>query len=122
MPAYLTMAGASLVPLRAAELFAGALPSKMFEAMACGTPVVLSARGEAATVLEEAGAGLVVPPEDPAALAAAIRRLKDHRAAAATMGRRGRAFVVREYSRTEQARRLDALLRGLTEQRSRPDR
>jgi glycosyltransferase involved in cell wall biosynthesis len=122
MPAYLTMAGASLVPLRAAELFAGALPSKMFEAMACGTPVVLSARGEAAAVLEEAGAGLVVPPEDPAALAAAIRRLKDHRAEAATMGQRGRAFVVRDYSRTEQARRLDALLRGLTEQRSRPDR
>jgi glycosyltransferase involved in cell wall biosynthesis len=113
MPAYLTMAGASLVPLRAAPLFEGALPSKMFEAMACGAPVVLSARGEAAAVLEEAGAGLVVPPEDPAALAAAIRYLKDHPAAAAAMGQRGRTFVVREYSRVEQARRLEAVLRAV---------
>jgi glycosyltransferase involved in cell wall biosynthesis len=113
MPAYLTMAGASLVPLRAAQLFEGALPSKMFEAMACGAPVVLSARGEAAAVLAEAQAGLVVPPEDPAALAAAIRYLKDHPDQAAAMGQRGRAFVVREYSRAEQARRLDALLRAV---------
>ena len=89
MPAYLTMAGASLVPLRAAQLFEGALPSKMFEAMACGAPVILSARGEAAAVLEEAGAGLVVPPEDPAALVAAIRYLKDHPAEAAALGKKG---------------------------------
>jgi glycosyltransferase involved in cell wall biosynthesis len=112
MPAYLTMAGASLVPLRAAPLFEGARPSKMFEAMACCAPVVLSARGEAALVLAEAQAGLVVPPEDPAALAEAIRYLQAHPAEARDMGQRGRAFVVRAYSRREQARRLEALLRA----------
>ena len=85
----------------------------MFEAMACGAPVILSARGEAAAVLEEAGAGLVVPPEDPAALVAAIRYLKDHPAEAAALGQKGRVFVVRAYSRAEQARRLEALLRAV---------
>lgn len=113
MPAYLSLAGASLVPLRAAPLFEGARPSKMFEAMACGAPVLLSARGEAAAVLAAAGAGLAVPPEDPAALAAAILYLKDHPAEAAALGQRGRAFVVREYSRREQARRLERLLRAV---------
>ncbi len=113
MPAYLTMAGVSLVPLRGAQLFEGALPSKMFEAMACGAPVLLSARGEAATVLHEAQAGLIVPPEDPAALAAAIRYLRDHPAEATVMGQNGRIFVVREYSRAEQARRLERVLRSV---------
>jgi glycosyltransferase involved in cell wall biosynthesis len=113
MPAYLTMAGASLVPLRDAQLFEGALPSKMFEAMACGAPVLLSARGEAAQVLTSAGAGLVVPPEDPVALAAAILYLQAHPAEAANLGAYGRAFVVGHYARREQARRLEALLRAV---------
>ena len=117
MPAYLTMAGASLVPLRAIALFTGALPSKMFEAMACGAPVLLSASGEAAAVLAAAGAGLTVPPEDLVPLTEAILYLKDHPAEAAAMGQRGRAFVVREYSRQEQARRLERLLRAVAGRR-----
>ena len=44
-------------------------------------------------MLAAAGAGLPVPPGDPAALAAAIRGLRADPAAAAAMGRRGRAFV-----------------------------
>jgi glycosyltransferase involved in cell wall biosynthesis len=122
MPAYLSLAGAALVPLRAAPLFEGALPSKMFEAMACGAPVLLSARGEAAAVLAAAGAGRAVPPEDPAALAAAILDLKAQPAEAAAMGQRGRAFVARQYSRREQARRLERLLRAVVRRgRARPE-
>jgi glycosyltransferase involved in cell wall biosynthesis len=81
--------------------------------MPFGAPVVQSERGEAAAELSEAHAGLQEPPEDPVELAAAIRYLKDHPDQAAAMGQRGRAFVVHGYSRAEQARRLDTLLRAV---------
>ena len=71
---------AAVVLLRDRPIFAGALPTKMFEAMARGRPVILSARGEAATLVERYGAGVVVTPEDPRALATAIRELAADRA------------------------------------------
>ncbi len=111
MAGYLSLAGCAIVPLRDDPLFAGALPSKLFEGLACSTPVVLSApAGEATAVLAAAQAGLAVPPEDPAALAAAIRWMRDHPAEAAAMGARGRAFVTAHYTRREAARLLDAVL------------
>ncbi|HMA35466.1 MAG TPA: glycosyltransferase family 4 protein [Chloroflexia bacterium] len=112
MAGYLSLAGCTIVPLKNDPLFAGALPSKLFEGLACETAVVLSApAGEASAVLAAAAAGIHVPPEDPAALANAIRWLRDHPAEAAAMGRRGRAFVSRHYTRQEGARRLERLLR-----------
>ena len=61
----------ALVPLTRQHLM-GALPSKMFDAMACQRPVILSAEAEACTVLRNADAGLVIPPEDADALVAAV--------------------------------------------------
>ena len=64
--------------LKNEPLFAGALPTKMFEAMGMGLPVLLATpEGEASRLLLDIGAGVWVPPEDPAALAAAIRSLHD---------------------------------------------
>jgi glycosyltransferase involved in cell wall biosynthesis len=62
-------------PLRAVPLFRAFIPSKMFEILACGRPVVASLEGEAARILEASGAALVVPPEDVDAIAAAVTRL-----------------------------------------------
>jgi len=67
-------------------------------------------------VLAAAGAGIHVPPEDPPALAAAIRGLSADHAASAEMGSRGRAFVTQHYTRGEGARRLEALLREVVRQ------
>ena len=75
MPRYLSLAVASIVPLVRTPLMAGARPSKIFPALACGVPVLYCGEGESARLLASAGAGLVVPPEDPAGLAAAMRRL-----------------------------------------------
>jgi colanic acid biosynthesis glycosyl transferase WcaI len=118
MAGYLSLAGCAIVPLRDDPLFAGALPSKLFEGLACGTPVILSApAGEASAIVETAGAGCAVPPEDPTALAAAIRHLRDHPADAQAMGQRGRAFVVGHYTRREQAARLETLLHAVVRRR-----
>jgi glycosyltransferase involved in cell wall biosynthesis len=116
MPAYLSAADCTIVPLRDQPVFRGALPSKMFEAWACARPVVLSAAGEAVGVLNEAGGGIAVPPERPDELARAILHLAEHADEAGRMGLLGCEYVRRNYSRQEQASRLEALLRSLMDE------
>lgn len=66
----------ALVHLKDSMVFRDVIPSKMFEAMAMGLPILMaSPAGEASQILEHAGAGLHVPAEDPAALGDAVRRL-----------------------------------------------
>lgn len=111
MPAYLSMADCAIVPLKDEPVFYGALPSKMFEAWACGTAVVLSVAGEAVDVLREAGGGVAVPPEDSQLLARAIDELRARPERTREMGLMGQKYVRERYTRQEQARRLEALLR-----------
>jgi colanic acid biosynthesis glycosyl transferase WcaI len=62
MPLILSAADACLASMRAIPLFAGSLPTKMFEAMACARPIVLAVAGEARTVLiDKADAAISVP-------------------------------------------------------------
>ena len=76
MPSIWSLCDIALVHLRDMPLFAGALPTKMFEAIGMGRPIVLATpEGEASRLLRDIGAGVWVPPEDPAALADAIRSL-----------------------------------------------
>lgn len=113
MPAFFSAADVALVPLRRVELFQSALPSKMFDAWACACPVVLSITGEAREVLEQAQAGVYVPPEDAEEMARALRALSRDPEACREMGWRGRRFVEERYSRQAQARQLVDLLEGL---------
>ena len=99
IPPILAASDALLVPLSGHPTFEQFVPSKMVDFMATGKPVILSAAGESARILERAGAGVVVPPESPDALAEAIRWLAEHPAEAAAMGRRGREFAPRGCAR-----------------------
>ena len=102
MPLMLAGADACLASLRKVPLFEGALPSKMYEAMACARPLVLAVDGEArALIEEEAGAAIYAEPENPAALAQAILTLRDQPALAAALGHRGRVFVQRHFDRDQ---------------------
>ena len=108
----LAASDALLVPLSAHPTFEQFVPSKMIDYMAAGRPVVLSAAGEAARILERSGGGIVVPPESPDALARAVRWLAEHPEEAAEMGRRGRQFAARRL-RSVQAERLEQVLLGI---------
>jgi glycosyltransferase involved in cell wall biosynthesis len=108
-PAILAASDALLVPLSAHPTFHQFVPSKLIDFMAAARPVVLSATGEAARLLERAGGGLVVEPEDPKALAGALRWLAAHPADAAAMTQRGREFAARRL-RSVQAERLERVL------------
>src|SRR4029077_100061 len=78
MPALFASSRATVIPLRKGELFKGTRPSKIFPALACGTPVIFSGEGESAQLLLDNQCGIVVPPENSAEFAAAVARLADH--------------------------------------------
>jgi glycosyltransferase involved in cell wall biosynthesis len=78
MPAVWSLCDVALVHLRNSPVFSEVVPSKIFEAMAMGLPLLLAAPGgEADKIVRRHDAGLCVAPEDPAALAEAARRLAD---------------------------------------------
>jgi colanic acid biosynthesis glycosyl transferase WcaI len=106
-------ADAAVVLLRDKPLFEGALPTKMFEAMSAGRPLVLSAAGEAATLVREADCGVVVPPERPGDLAAALSDLARDRERAGSMGAAGRQAILEGYSRERAIDRWYGLLTGV---------
>jgi glycosyltransferase involved in cell wall biosynthesis len=116
IPSILAASDALLVPLSAHPTFEQFVPSKLVDSMATGRPVLLAAAGESARILALSGAGLAVPPEDPEALAAAVRWLAAHPAEAVEMGRRGREFAARRL-RGVQAERLEQLLLEVTARR-----
>lgn len=103
---YLNLADVVLVPLARDQIFDMFVPSKLFDGLACGKPVLLSVDGEAREILEESGGGLFVPPGDAEALAGAIRHLFRHPEIRKEMGERGRLFVTRHYRRRVQAQRF----------------
>lgn len=94
MPRYFSLAYASIVPLVRSDLMRGARPSKIFPALASGVPVVYSGEGEGARLVEDAGAGIAVPPEDPASLAGAMRRLCDDPALRESLATHARTLAV----------------------------
>lgn len=109
MPELLASADILLVTLRDVPLFSTFVPSKMFEYLAAGRAVIGALTGEAAQILREAGA-VVVPPEDPAALAAAAGALAADPARRAELARQGRAYVERFFDRADLARQYRKIL------------
>lgn len=99
IPAVWAGSDAALVLLKRSDTFTGVLPSKLIEAMALAKPVILGVEGEARAILEEAGAGIAIPPEDAPALAAAARALAGQPARAAALGESGRAYVLARFDR-----------------------
>ena len=94
---YINACDVMLVPLAKDEIFSSFIPSKMFDYMACARPIILAVDGEARAIMEEAGAGVYVEPDNPAALPR-----YDNRAS--------RAFPVpRKHGRTGQRVCLEAL-------------
>ena len=110
IPELYAEADVAVVMLRDLPIFEGALPTKLLEAMAAARPVVLAARGEAARLVEAAGCGLVVAPEDPRALAQALAALAVDPARRAAMGAAGRRAAERDFGREAWLRRWHDLL------------
>lgn len=110
MPGILKSADACVASLQNIALLTTTYPNKIFDYMAAGKPVILAIDGVIREVVENAGGGIFVPPADDAALAAAVRRLKNDPAAARAMGEAGQKYVARYFDRDVQARAFSDLV------------
>ncbi len=113
IPEIISSFDVSLVPLRKNRLFEGALPSKMFDSMACERPVLLSVAGEAKRVLGQAQAGLFVEPENLEQMVQSILELKSNSEKRRQLGKNGRRFVEENFSRKKLALKLEEELLNL---------
>jgi glycosyltransferase involved in cell wall biosynthesis len=100
------LADADLTVVPLVATIADSLPTKLFDAMLVGTPVVLSAGGEARRLVERSGAGVAVAPGDPDALAAGVRRLLGDAELRARCAASGPPFVRANYDRAAVMTRL----------------
>lgn len=100
----------ALIPLRNDPVFSTVIPSKLFEAMGNGVPVLMSLpEGEATALLRDNACGVTVPPEDPLALANAVVALADDPARVALL-RQSALENAPRYSRAMQAKKMVAAL------------
>ena len=100
----------SLVPLRRLEIFRKVLPSKLFELMGVGCPIICSVEGEAARLVAAAEAGLCIEPENEDALFAAINRLRAEPELRKRMSVNGQEFVKANYLRSVLAEKYLAVV------------
>ena len=106
-------ARAGLVILHPTPRYLDAYPTKMFEYMAVGLPVIVSDFLLWRSIVEDAECGLLVDPLDPQATANAMQWILDHPAEAEAMGRRGREAVEKHYNWETEAEKLVALYKKL---------
>jgi glycosyltransferase involved in cell wall biosynthesis len=88
------------------------IPNVLLEAMACGTPVVTTRVSGIPELVEDGVNGLLVSPDDPAALAAAWERVWTDRALADRLARAGRASVLDRFDGDRLVAALAGLLTG----------
>jgi colanic acid biosynthesis glycosyl transferase WcaI len=105
MPEWIRGASAVLVHLRPSDLFETVLPSKLFEYMGCGRPVLMGVRGTAANVVRESNCGWLFPPGDADALVSLIRDVRVDGREAQSRGEAGRKYVELHYDRMRLADR-----------------
>jgi colanic acid biosynthesis glycosyl transferase WcaI len=118
LPEVLAAADVHVVPLKAG-LSRSSVPSKTYSIMAAGRPLIASVdRGsEVQRVVEDAGAGLAVEPDDPATFLAALRLLIDDRVARQRMGTAARTYVEQTASPRGVAETYAALFEAVVKRR-----
>ncbi len=109
----LAEAKVGLVTLRPIPNYIESYPTKLFEYMAAGVPVVASDFPLWRSIVEGAGCGLLVNPLNPKEIAEAIDWLIDHPEEAAKMGANGQRAARETYNWQSEANKLRALYDGL---------
>jgi len=111
---YWSLIDISVIHLKRTPLFETVIPSKLFECMAMGVPVLHGVAGESARIVEREQAGIVFEPENDSALAGHILELANDPARRADFGRKG-VEAARRYDRKELAADMLETLRMVCE-------
>ena len=107
MPSILFAIDVAVVPLKKLDLFRGAIPSKIFEALSMKVPLLLGVDGEAKEhFIDKANAGLYFEPENSIDLAKKVRQLYLDNSLVVQMGENGRLYVNQWFNRNNIANNL----------------
>lgn len=87
-------------------------PNKIMDGLAAGLPVVTNQPGRAVRIVEDGPSGIAVPPDDPAALAAALARLAHDPGLRARLGAAARRQAVQRWDRRLLAARFVSIVEG----------
>jgi glycosyltransferase involved in cell wall biosynthesis len=94
VPSYVDAVDVAVIPLKKMDLFLGAIPSKIFENLALGKPLLLSVDGEARSLfIDQGNAGLFIEPENSKMLAEKSLQMEANPEMVREMGNNGKAFV-----------------------------
>jgi glycosyltransferase involved in cell wall biosynthesis len=110
IPRLLAKSRATLVLLKDLPLFRSTIPSKIFEIMACGTPLILGVRGEAQSIVQQSGAGICIEPENAGSLIEAVEMLCTQPNLCSQLAANGPKFVRDHFDRSHLASRYSELL------------
>jgi glycosyltransferase involved in cell wall biosynthesis len=114
MASFFALADTLLVHLTDDPLFVMTIPCKTQSYLACGKPIIMAAKGDAADLINEARAGLVVRPADPLDLARAVRELylmpHDKRQ---KMGEQGRSYFLKNLTISASLDKYEALFQDV---------
>ena len=112
MPRYWSLLDVAIIHLKKCDTFTKVIPSKLFECMGMGLPVLHGVAGESAQIVEREGVGLVLAPEDAQALCAGVLRLAQDPMLCQHL--RARCLqAAPHYDRTALARRMWVVLKGV---------
>jgi len=120
MPGVLALSDACLVHLRKTELFRTVMPSKIFEALGMERPVIVGVAGEASELVERAGAGIPIEPENVGELVEAVERLAADPGLRTRLGQSGKRFVLAHHDRDVLARDYMKVLSQVCNPRANP--
>jgi colanic acid biosynthesis glycosyl transferase WcaI len=113
IPDFISVSDACLVLLKKSELFKTVIPTKMLEFMSCARAVILGVDGQARKIMDQAGAGVYVEPENAAALVQVIAQLGANPVLRETLGRNGRRHIIECFSRQQKAKAYISVLEGI---------
>jgi len=101
MPVFMAASDALLVHLKKSPISEYIIPTKTMAYLAAGKPIVMATEGASADIVQKSGAGLIVAPDQPLALADAIMELESlPEEERISMGRVGREYFLMNYSKS----------------------
>jgi len=113
IPDFYRISDVCIVPLKNISLFDSFVPSKIFEIMACGIPIIASVVGEAKEILQRSQSAKIISPESAVELVTAIEWMFDNHQERSKMAESGRMFVCDHYDRSILAKNYISHLRSI---------
>jgi glycosyltransferase involved in cell wall biosynthesis len=110
---YWALLDVSVVHLRKTDLFKTVVPSKIFECMAMGLPILHGVEGESANIIEKSSSGLLFEPENPRELASQIIELQSNSILRESLSKNG-VLAIQSYDRKTLAQRMMSIFQSVS--------